>query len=504
MNFYFTTCNPINYKLLENWEKGPRKILWGYGKSEEGKFKGSEVGDCVLIMLNDNAHNNNGDTLFHCMIEDGKEQYETEDAYRNNPIDGKYVKKVNDLKFYKLRMLGKTDKIRKQNIINAQNKNSPILTWTKRNNSWGYSQDVKCLTNKDYLKSDFSKLLLEYKDDLKLSYEEVIVLNEHISDFSDSATIKPPTSLPVEGTEENSINQIDEPRNLIIFGAPGTGKSFKLNEKADPFDKVERVTFYPSYSYSQFVGCYKPTMNGENIAYSFVPGPFLRTYVDAVKNKSKSYLLIIEEINRADAASVFGDIFQLLDRDKDGKSVYSISTSEDVKAYIEKEKAPNSDKICIPANMYIWATMNSADQGVFPMDTAFKRRWDFLYFDLDGNPIKDNENCPVKKENWEKIREAINTWLCEKKVNEDKQLGRYFISTDDNVEEKDFRDAFKNKVLMYLFEDAARAFRSELFEKNSFSSILSEFNKEGTGIFKPDSIKQIVRRNDNAEERTNE
>lgn len=295
-----------------------------------------------------------------------------------------------------------------------------------------------------------------------------------------------------------------ESYNMIVFGAPGTGKSYYLNKEIISFDKVERVTFYPSYSYSQFVGCYKPIMNGKDISYSFVPGPFLRTYVDAIKDPSKNCLLIIEEINRADAASVFGDVFQLLDRDKEGASVYNISTSEDVKAYLEKEKVSNSDKICIPSNMYIWATMNSADQGVFPMDTAFKRRWNFLYFDLNGNPIEDNESCPVKKENWEDIRKAINNWLCEKKVNEDKHLGKFFINVGDNVEEKDFRDTFKNKVLMYLYEDAARAFRSELFVKNNFSEILNDFNERGTDIFRPDSIKSIANKVDNAEERAAE
>lgn len=294
------------------------------------------------------------------------------------------------------------------------------------------------------------------------------------------------------------------PRNRIVFGAPGTGKSYSLNKETKAFNQIERVTFYPSFSYSQFVGCYKPIMEGKNISYSFVPGPFLRTYVDAVKDPSKNYLLIIEEINRADAASVFGDVFQLLDRDQYGNSVYSISASEDIKKYL-KEKEINSDKLSIPSNMYIWATMNSADQGVFPMDTAFKRRWDFLYFDLDGKPIEDNANCPVKKDNWEDIRKAINNWLCEKKINEDKHLGKYFLDAGVNVEEKDFRDAFKNKVLMYLYEDAARAFRSELFENNSFSAILRDFNTIGTGIFKPESIKKsIAKRVDNGEERANE
>ena len=303
--------------------------------------------------------------------------------------------------------------------------------------------------------------------------------------------------------EANRNGNIKEPRNLIVFGAPGTGKSFQFNEEAKLFDKIERVTFYPSYSYSQFVGCYKPVMKGENISYSFVPGPFLRTYVDAVNDSSNNYLLIIEEINRADAASVFGDVFQLLDRDQYGNSVYSISASEDIKKYLEG-KVKNTDNLSIPSNMYIWATMNSADQGVFPMDTAFKRRWDFLYFDLDGNPIGDNPNCPVTKSNWEDIRKAINEWLCEKKVNEDKHLGKYFLNVGKNVEEKDFRHAFKNKVLMYLYEDAARAFRSELFENNSFSAILRDFNEKGTNIFKPANIRLIANGEANGEERANE
>ena len=344
-------------------------------------------------------------------------------------------------------------------------------------------------------------MLLQCKDELGLKDDVIDYLKRFISDTQNSIVDISPTIVPV--TEKQSAH-IDKPRNLIVFGAPGTGKSFYLNQEKKPFNKVERVTFYPSYSYSQFVGCYKPTMNGKDISYSFVPGPFLRTYVDAIKDPSKNCLLIIEEINRADAASVFGDVFQLLDRDEDGKSVYNISTSEDVKAYLEKEKVSDPNKICIPSNMYIWATMNSADQGVFPMDTAFKRRWNFLYFDLNGNPIEDNESCPVKKGNWEDIRKAINNWLCEKKVNEDKHLGKFFINDEDNVEEKDFRDTFKNKVLMYLYEDAARAFRSELFVKNNFSEILSDFNERGTDIFRPDSIKRIAKSVDNAEERAAE
>ena len=506
MNIYFTTCNPINYSLNKNWEDEKRMVLWGYGKKPDGKFPSSSPNDVVFIMYNDTAHNNQGDILYHCVIEEGYEEFQTLDSYMNNPTDGIYVnRRVNNeqpLKFYRLRMEGKTERINKSVIIDNQNENDPILAFSRDNNTWGYSQSVKKLSSDEhhYLECGFSKLLIDYKDELNLSNEIVEYLRQQVSNtqnpIADVSTIIAPAL-------ENQPIQIDKPRNLIVFGAPGTGKSYHLNTEIKLFDKVERVTFYPSYSYSQFVGCYKPTMKGENIAYSFVPGPFLKTYVDAIKDFSKNYLLIIEEINRADAASVFGDVFQLLDRDEEGKSVYSISASEDIKKYLEGEKI-SSGKLSIPSNMYIWATMNSADQGVFPMDTAFKRRWDFLYFNLDGKPIEDEEDCPVSKNNWESIRIEINKWLCEKKVNEDKLLGKYFINAGDKVTEKDFRYAFKNKVLMYLYEDAARAYRSELFEKNSFSEILSKFNSNGTLIFKPEKIKDIAKKEDNEEERATE
>ena len=273
--------------------------------------------------------------------------------------------------------------------------------------------------------------------------------------------------------------------NRIIFGAPGTGKSFRLNREAAELligneGNYERVTFHPDYSYANFVGTYKPVMvtihsddqpddetrvvlkelkdedntpqqkysilydkfkgqfpelpilmgiatgkhidvvnkypdsvtyesetgialrkyvrliddeakQSADISYEYVPGPFMRVYVKAMKSAQSDnpqpYLLIIEEINRANVAAVFGDIFQLLDR-VDNVSEYPIQASEDIRKYLAKELGGNPDdwsSIRIPDNMFIWATMNSADQGVFPMDTAFKRRWDFTYLGIDDN-----------------------------------------------------------------------------------------------------------------------
>lgn len=496
MNIFFTTSNPRYYDLIGNWnsENNEHFVLWSYGLG--GKFRNARVNDdYVFLVYNDSDGNHTNDTLFNCKIVDDKVKFSDKQAYLNNKFDKDFIRDRNytdDKRFYKLKILGMTKNIKKDVIEENQNPKKPILD--KNNN---YCQTQKVLTKGEYLKCGLSQLLLKYSVELGLEEDEIVFLQNCVS-TNGQVLDNIPSNVQVT---ENQTSRISKQKNLIVFGAPGTGKSYYLNTEITLFYKVERVTFYPSYSYSQFVGCYKPTMNGKDISYSFVPGPFLRTYVDAIKDPLKNYLLIIEEINRADAASVFGDVFQLLDRDKDGKSVYDISTSEDVKAYLKNEKVSNPDKICIPPNMFIWATMNSADQGVFPMDTAFKRRWDFLYFDLDGNPIEDNESCPVRKSNWEVIRKAINNWLCEKKVNEDKHLGKFFINVGDNVEEKDFRDAFKNKVLMYLYEDAARAFRSELFVKNNFSEILSDFNERGTDIFRPESIKSIAKSVDNVEER---
>ncbi len=299
--------------------------------------------------------------------------------------------------------------------------------------------------------------------------------------------------------------------NRIIFGAPGTGKSFQLKDestKDSPFENIERVTFHPDYSYGQFVGSYKPVSddNGK-IGYEYVPGPFMRTLVAALESgkngdAAKKYLLIVEEINRAKVAAVFGDMFQLLDRTDKGDSVYEIQASEDVRRYLAKELGGTKDNyttIKIPNNMYIWATMNSADQGVFPMDTAFKRRWEFTYLGIDKNEDKITiKDLPVKVDStvgvlWNTLRKSINLMLLKEcKVNEDKLLGPFFISGEvfekAKENEEAFFDAFNSKVLMYLFEDAGKMHQKKLFaginqNEITFSKVCEEFKKEGTKIF---------------------
>ena len=299
--------------------------------------------------------------------------------------------------------------------------------------------------------------------------------------------------------------------NRIIFGAPGTGKSFQLKQEStdgNHFANIERVTFHPDYSYGQFVGSYKPISDDDGrIRYEYVPGPFMRTLVKALESGKKGesaekFLLIVEEINRAKVAAVFGDMFQLLDRTDAGDSVYEIQASEDVRRYLARELGgtkENYTSIKIPNNMYIWATMNSADQGVFPMDTAFKRRWEFTYIGINENDDKISiDNLPVKNSEgneieWNILRKSINNMLLKEcKVNEDKLLGPFFISGEvfknatSNTDE--FFNAFNSKVLMYLFEDAGKMHQKKLFagiDQNelTFSKVCEDFKTRGTAIF---------------------
>lgn len=297
---------------------------------------------------------------------------------------------------------------------------------------------------------------------------------------------------PDDATSDKSLKDPVYPFNTIIFGAPGTGKSFKVDKESRasfPEKNIIRVTFHPEYSYFDFVGSYKPVMESDKIKYRFIPGPFARILRKAQEQPKERFCLIIEEINRARVAAVFGDIFQLLDRNSQGVSDYNIIPSLELAAYLKNLKEITEEAvtpISLPNNLYLWATMNSADQGVYPMDTAFKRRWHFEY--LSVHTDAPNEG---KQDTWNTVREGINKLLVSLNVNEDKQMGYYFLKEQ---ERNDLEKAMKDKVLMYLFEDAAKALRGKFFKTGdqykTYSGLCEklDMNKSDLGIFQQNVI----------------
>ena len=276
---------------------------------------------------------------------------------------------------------------------------------------------------------------------------------------------------------------------IIYYGAPGTGKSHRikkeLKEMNVPEKNIFRTTFHPDSDYSSFVGAYKPTMKpvadeykavvgkDEEIAYSFVPQTFIKAYTHAYKNPDENIYLIIEEINRGNCAQIFGDLFQLLDRDENGVSEYPIKADSDLKMYLEGELGIGHDgikdgELCLPSNLYIWATMNTSDQSLFPIDSAFKRRWDWEY-----EPIKyKNTDWVIEigdnTYKWTSFQLIINDKIFEATNSEDKMLGDYFVKPCDNViSEKQFI----NKVLFYLWNDVCKDGDGDIFRTDDNKDI---------------------------------
>ena len=288
-----------------------------------------------------------------------------------------------------------------------------------------------------------------------------------------------------DNNEDDDIEDYDKtaskdyPFQQIFYGAPGTGKSNKVKEQtaeAEKEGRVFRTTFHPDSDYSTFVGCYKPTMklnviskNGvetkeEQIVYRFVPQAFTNAYVKAWST-TEDVFLVIEEINRGNCAQIFGDLFQLLDR-KDGVSEYPINADSDLRDHICKalETSERTDfpdgvkegkKLVLPSNLYIWATMNTSDQSLFPIDSAFKRRWDWVYMPIDTK--KENWHIKVGGDlySWTAFLEKINNDILTDETAEDKHLGFYFCKAVNN---EISQEAFVGKVLFYLWNDVFKVY----------------------------------------------
>lgn len=288
----------------------------------------------------------------------------------------------------------------------------------------------------------------------------------------------------------------------IFYGAPGTGKSHRIKNDervkvADEKNLVFRTTFHPDSDYSTFVGAYKPTKTKravrnvagdivkdtekkdvfeDCITYSFVPQAFLQAYVAAWNHLDENVFLIIEEINRGNCAQIFGDLFQLLDRDDEGYSEYPIKADIDLVRYLKdgKDEAgqdilANKDgikdgKLRLPKNLYIWATMNTSDQSLFPIDSAFKRRWEWVYQPIDT--AKETWYVKVGESyySWTSFLNKVNDELLTEETAEDKHLGFYFCKATEKREGTEATpnvitaETFVGKVLFYLWNDVFKVY----------------------------------------------
>lgn len=270
-----------------------------------------------------------------------------------------------------------------------------------------------------------------------------------------------------------------------------------FTKKTEEIKASQRVTFYDGYTYGQFVGAYKPVMyekdsEEKEIGYEFVAGPLLKQVLNAYKYPEKDFVLVIEEINRAKADRIFGDVFQLLDRNSEGDSEYPILLSQEQENYFKEnldgerylETIAKKEGLYLPNNLYIWATMNSADQGVYPMDTAFKRRWDFEYIPLNKNKREEEFFIEIYKEkySWNDYRETLNDILGEQGVTEDRLISPYFLKETDFDENKILKtSSYINKFLMYVFDDILKhnnRLKEALFTEKNFYKIFEKIENE--------------------------
>ena len=298
---------------------------------------------------------------------------------------------------------------------------------------------------------------------------------------------------PSSNVEKQEAHIIDESKrlkggvNVLLYGVPGCGKSYTImNKYCKDADAIERVVFHPDYTYGDFVGQILPLTDFETgkIRYEFSAGPFTRILSDAYNNPEKKYCLIIEEINRGNAPAIFGDIFQVLDRDENGNGSYEITNADiAAKVYVYGQA---SKKIKLPSNLYIFATMNTSDQNVFTLDTAFQRRWNMRMVENDVFKSKiAKKNILDTNIKWAEFADIINGLIITKNVgmtsSEDKRLGAYFVTEkdlyfytiEDGITQEDADDRnhnFPEKVLKYLWDDAFKFTREEIF-KSDYDSL---------------------------------
>lgn len=355
-------------------------------------------------------------------------------------------------------------------------------------------------------RAPFLQTLYAGRDSIKC----LLMLKENIDDYYPQNNLK--TSKKLEMTNIKNLQQ-------IFFGAPGTGKSYEINELTNG-GSVIRTTFHPDSDYSTFVGAYKPVMEEtpvygaqgvevakeKRITYSYVKQAFLKAYLGAWQKYAKGgetvepQFLVIEEINRGNCAQIFGDLFQLLDRSDNGFSTYPIEADSDLQNEIKKAFAEggeyviengldvddsmdgytsnygetlsddikNGRVLLLPNNFYIWATMNTSDQSLFPIDSAFKRRWDWRYVKITDAGKAWKIKCGTEYCDWWTFVEEINKKIAKETSSDDKKLGYFFCKPDKNGNTIS-EDKFVGKVLFYLWNDVFKDGDTSLFKVGEYT-----------------------------------
>lgn len=350
---------------------------------------------------------------------------------------------------------------------------------------------------------------------LTLSAEKNVLANLPKSDFN---TIEFDDKKILSMGDNTKRTKLTAPLQQIYYGAPGTGKSYEINDLTKPYSTI-RTTFHPDSDYSTFVGAYKPVMQKvdlrdlsghivegvqeDRIVYTYVKQAFLKAYLGAWQKYAKGdetaepQFLVIEEINRGNCAQIFGDLFQLLDRSDNGFSTYPIEADSDLQNEIKEAFADggeyafgneldvddavdgytsnygktlsddikNGRVLLLPNNLYIWATMNTSDQSLFPIDSAFKRRWDWRYVKIADAGKGWKIKCGIEYCDWWTFVEEINKKIAKETSSDDKKLGYFFCKppkdSDTITEEK-----FVGKVLFYLWNDVFKDGDISLFKVN--------------------------------------
>lgn len=331
----------------------------------------------------------------------------------------------------------------------------------------------KNIIDKEFRAPDIIKaagLNESYSTELQKALNIYRCLNKNSYGISISDGDEPEKAEKISGVRKTGAE------NILLYGVPGAGKSYEIKTKYCSDEKyMERVVFHPDYMYSDFVGQILPRVEkdeagNDRLKYIFTPGPFTKMLKKAENDPENYYYLVIEELNRGNAPAIFGEIFQLLDRkDEDefpaeevGESEYGISNYEVAKEVYKDEKHP----VRIPSNMYILATMNTADQNVFTLDTAFQRRWNMRQ--IENNFEKSSHSKDIiagTKVSWGAFATVINDMVIDINVDmassEDKRLGTYFAKKKELEVSR-----FPEKVLKYLWDDAFKMDKIAIFNEN--------------------------------------